>query len=62
MEMNRRRFIHRVTAAVSAMVIGVRWLREKAGSRRFVRARGPGKYPGPVRDLPDICGESEWSG
>ena len=60
--MTRRKFIRKSIEAVCAIGIGAGWLAKKAVPRRFIRAVGPGKFPGSLRSLGDINKQSKWSG
>ena len=60
--MTRRKFVLKCIKAASLIVAGVSWLGEKASPRKFVRAIGLKKYPGPVKPLGDIREQSKWSG
>lgn len=60
--MTRRKFVYKLMAAGSAIVVGVRWARLKARPRRFVRAVRTGTYPGQLKPLRDISRPGEWSG
>jgi len=62
MAMTRRKFIQKIAYAGLAMGAGLWWLVKKASPRRFVRAGGFKKYPGPVRPLPGDYKQSKWSG
>ncbi|MHC4566166.1 MAG: hypothetical protein ACYTE3_10455 [Planctomycetota bacterium] len=60
--MTRRKFVRKLIAAGSAIVVGASWLRRKASPKRFVRAVRAGKYPGELKPLRNISKPGKWSG
>jgi hypothetical protein len=60
--MTRRKFIHRLIKAGSPIVVGVLWLAKNTTPRKFIRAFRVKKYPGHLKPLGDIFGQSKWSG
>jgi len=60
--MTRRKFIHQLVKAGSAIVVGFSWLAEKTVPRKFVRAFTVKSYPGTVKPLQDVGKQSKWSG
>ena len=61
----RRKFIHKLIKAGSAIIVGAWWLAKKAAPRKFVRALRVKKYPGSLSGpagLRDISKQSKWSG
>jgi len=60
--MTRRKFIHKLIKAGSAIIVGAWWLAKKAAPRKFVWAVRLKKYPGSLRRLRDIRKPSKWSG
>jgi hypothetical protein len=62
MEMTRRKFIHKLVKASSAIAVGASWLISKATPRKFIWAARVKKYPGPLKPLGDISKQGKWSG
>jgi len=60
--MTRRKFVQKLIRAGSVIIVGACWLAKKAAPRKFVRAIGLNKYPGPLKPLGDIHKKSKWSG
>ncbi len=60
--MTRRKFIRRVLAVGSGVLVGLRRAAAKAAPRKFVRALRHGRYPGPFRAPHDILTQGRWSG
>ncbi len=60
--MTRRKFFLKFIKAASLIVAGASWLGKKASPRKFVRAIGIQKYPGPVKPPGNIREQSKWSG
>ncbi|MHC4171861.1 MAG: hypothetical protein ACYTBX_10420 [Planctomycetota bacterium] len=60
--MTRRKFIHKLIKAGSAIAIGTSWLTKKVTPRKFVRAVRLKKYPGSLKPLRDISKQGKWSG
>ncbi|HUT29215.1 MAG TPA: twin-arginine translocation signal domain-containing protein [Sedimentisphaerales bacterium] len=60
--MTRRKFIRKLAAACSAVVVGAGWLAKKAAPRRFVLAVRTKFYPGSLKPLGDISKPGKWSG
>ncbi len=60
--MTRRKFIHKLIKAGSAIAVGTSWLAKKATPRKFVRAARLKKYPGSLKPLRNISKQGKWSG
>jgi hypothetical protein len=60
--MTRRKFIHKLIKAGSAIAAGSLWLVRKATPCRSVWAVRLKKYPGTLKPLTDISKQSKWSG
>jgi hypothetical protein len=62
MEMTRRKFIQKAIETAAAIAVGVFWLAEKTGMKKFVRAGKLKIYPGTLKPLGNINSQSKWSG
>lgn len=62
MEMTRRKFVRKLTAAGLAIFAGASWCLNKASPPKFIRAVKFRNYPGPVRPFEDITRQGKWSG
>jgi hypothetical protein len=62
MAMTRRNFLQVISGAVSTGLAFLCWLLKKTVPRRFTKAVGCKKYPGPVKALEDIDNVGKWSG
>ncbi len=60
--MTRRKFIHQLIKAGSAVALGFSWLGRNVSPRKFIRAYQAKKYPGPLKPLGKIFKQSKWSG
>ncbi|MHC4595958.1 MAG: hypothetical protein ACYS9C_12605 [Planctomycetota bacterium] len=60
--MTRRKFIHKLIKAGSAIAIGASWLVMKATPRKFMWAVRLKKYPGSLKPLRNISKQGKWSG
>jgi hypothetical protein len=61
MEMTRRGFLDKFLKLGTAALIGAWCFVKKADPRRFVRA-GRAVYPGKIKKLPKVFGQSKWRG
>jgi hypothetical protein len=59
--MTRRGFLDKFLKLGTAVLVGTWYFAKKANPRRFVRA-GRAVYPGKIKKLPKIFGQSKWSG
>jgi hypothetical protein len=62
MEMTRREFFQSVLKTVMAIAIGAYVIADKVSPRRFIRAIQQKKYPGSVKQLPNIFTQGKWRG
>jgi len=60
--MTRRKFIHKLIKAGSAITVGASWLVSKAAPQRFIWAFPLKKYPGSLKPLRDVSKQGKWSG
>jgi len=60
--MTRRKFIRKLIETGSAIAFISAWLISKVSPRKFIRAVRVKKYPGHLKPLGDIFGQSKWSG
>jgi hypothetical protein len=60
--MTRREFFQSVLKIAAAAAIGAYVITDKVSPRRFIRASWQKKYPGSVKQLPNIFTQGKWRG
>jgi len=60
--MTRREFFKFVLKTASAVVVGAYFITEKVSPRKFIRAARQKKYPGSVKQLPNVYTQGKWRG
>jgi hypothetical protein len=60
--MTRREFFQSVLKTVTAIAIGAYVIADKVSPKRFIRAVRQKRYPGSVKQLPNVYTQSKWRG
>jgi hypothetical protein len=60
--MTRREFFKFVLKTASAVAVGAYFITEKVSPRKFIRAVRQKKYPGSVKQLPNVYTQGKWRG
>jgi hypothetical protein len=60
--MTRREFFQFVLKTVSAIAVGAYFIADKVSPKRFIQAIRQKRYPGSVKQLPNVFTQGKWRG
>jgi hypothetical protein len=60
--MTRREFFQSVLKIVTAIALGAYFIADKVSPKRFIQAVRQKRYPGSVKQIPNIFTQGKWRG